>query len=91
MATHQIFSDSLGDTTRAAAERFARFCTAAAEKAGFDIDFEINYRMAGYQPDSTGNQISNICWECSWYGNGPLRKAAVAEAAKRIEAFVDNE
>lgn len=91
MPTYQILSDSLGDTTPAAAERFARFCTVAAEKAGFNIDFEINYQMSGYQPDSVGNRISNICWDCDWYGNGPLRKAAIEHAVCLITVLIDND
>lgn len=91
MNTHKIFHSHLGETTSQAAERFARFCTAAAELAGFDWDFEIDYRTFGWTGDDAGKQISNICWECGWYGKGPLRKSALIEAAARIRFFVDDE
>ena len=89
MATHKINSDSLGDTTNAAAERFARFCTVVAEKAGYNIVFEIDHKTAGWTPKTIGGDISNLCWSCDWYGSGPLRKNAIDNAVGLVCAFVN--
>lgn len=91
MAAHYINSDSLGDTTNAASERFARFCTVVAEKAGYDIVFEIDHKTSGYTPKTLGGDISNICWDCGWYGNGPLRKNAIDKAVKLVECWIKKE
>lgn len=83
-----ISTDTLGETTPAAAQRFARFCTEAARRAGpeFEIEFDIDDTISGEYSDA-GDEISNICWECDWYGNGPLRNKALNDAASKIRAF----
>ena len=91
MSTYEIFSDSLGDTTPQAAERFARFCTLVAEKSGYNIVFEINHKMAGYSPASIGGDISNICWDCDWYGRGLFKNSAINGAVSMVMALVSDE
>jgi hypothetical protein len=84
MITHCINSDSLGDLTVAAAERFALFCTEVSREAGVDIEFEVDYRVSGYSSVSAGNIISNICWDCDWYGVGSFRKSALNKAVSAV-------
>ena len=88
MAVHKINSDSLGEISPALMARFARFCDAVAEKAGFSITFEIDSRSAGWSPASVGGQITNICWDCDWYGRGPFSQIAVSQAAFRVNSAV---
>ena len=91
MSTYEIFSDSLGDTTPQAAERFARFCTLVAEKSGHNIVFEINRGVAGYSPASVGGDISDICWDCDWYGRGLFKNSAINKAVSMVAALVSDE
>lgn len=91
MSTHEIFSDSLGETTPQAADRFARFCTLVAEKSGYNIVFEINHKLAGYSPTSIGGDISNICWDCDWYGRGLFKNSAINKAVSTVTVFLSDE
>lgn len=87
---YEICVDDFFNLTKAQAKKFIRFCNAAADSAGHDIQFNLIEDLTSRDRDPIAEKIMQICRESDWYGTGHVLAVNTEYAAARIDLELGN-